>query len=317
MNKKNVEIVSKLLNDFSIYLDNRSIDFIVSDKFLPQIFKWHFNVWKIEQNITKHRVHAIYKVKNSLDSIFRKIEERVLREGNSRSFFDSFKKHIEAHRGNHSYIESLFEAFYEIFFENIYNSPEKNSIWESYFPADWKITLNNLGERNSISHITKKIFINWAKKRVQSAIFRENVENDRHMDNVSWNLFPEVDPRIWAAILFFEFSPYDVTNRCQSVIESPWNFGLYGRTVVADSEKELQAKIDECVQKTCKLALNMFSRTFTKQKLEKYIDELNKLQYPPESEQERKQKKLRQIFEYMLKLSGSAQRDKRSTEDEH
>jgi len=88
------------------------------------------------------------ELSRTLDSIFRKVGIRALKENASFSFFDKFKKHAEKYKkesvSSRSYVESLFNTFYQIFFQNIYDAPERFDIWEHYFPKEWKIIKSNI-----------------------------------------------------------------------------------------------------------------------------------------------------------------------------
>jgi len=222
------------MGDFNNFIDKRSTVFLTwSDKMLDRVLEWHFEVWEkeyeyLDQDKKLDEWSMYNQLSMTLNSIFRQIEIHALKERTSFPFFDKLKKHAEKNKqesvSSRFYVESLFDIFYKVFFENIYDAPERFNIWEHYFPREWKITkINFQNKKNIISRISLNIFLDWASHR----IWQTNKENDFPLDDVSRNLFPDVDPILWAKILIFIFSPYS-EDRLRSVIERPWNFGFMG-----------------------------------------------------------------------------------------
>ena len=144
-----------------------------------------------------------------MNNIFTNIEERSLKERIAYSFFEHFIKHakdckkvlledVNKQDYYRHYISSLFTIFYRVFFENIEKSMEKRDVWEHYFPKVWKVTKNNLeNKENIISKISLNEFLQWAQVR----IWKMEEDFDSHLDDISRNLFPKVEPIIWAKIL--------------------------------------------------------------------------------------------------------------------
>jgi len=309
---KNLNIISKLLDDFDAFINSRSIVLLMwPNGAFPKILEWHFEIWEKEYKyLTKKdkldEWSSYSEISRTLDSLLQKIEKRVLQERQSFSFFEIFKKHAEKHKEKfiesedkskkYYYVESLFSIFYRVFFDAIENSPERYDIWEHYFPKEWKITKNNIiNEKNIISRISLHKFLNWAQERIWQA----KEDFDRNLDDVSHNLFPEVEPVLWARILTFVFSPYG-ENRVKSVIERPWNFGFVGRIRTYSGYPEnLAEKIE--TNSTFELAYLLFSNQFSKDNIEKYINNLKELKYDKESKEENKRLRLLGIFEEMLK----------------
>lgn len=325
---QNLKTALKLLSDFEAFINNRSIFLLVGPRgAFSKILDWHFRIWKKKyKRLTEKNKLSEWSVYNeifrTLDSILQKIEARALKEGQSSAFFRTFKEHAEKYKRQfvesegknkkYYYIESLLNLFYQVFFENIENSPEKYNIWEYYFPEEWKITKNNLANKeNTISRTSLNNFLNWARERICRA--REGF--DRDLDDISRNLFPEVNPILWAKILIFVFSPYG-ENRIKSVVERPWNFGFVGRIYPGypeNSEGKFRKKINEVVSSTTKrevnntfeLAFLLFPKDFSKKNLQKYIADLKKLRYDKDSKEEGKRLRLLAIFEKMLKYKNN------------
>lgn len=315
--------ISKLLDDFGAFIDNRSITFLVAPGgAFPKILEWHFRIWKEKtkqkEKSDEHNFQYI-EILMMLDSIFKKIEERALKEMASYPFFETFQKHLdkckkkffedkEKNKQYYSYLRFLFNRFYRVFFEVIEESPEKYEIWEEYFPQEWKVTKNNLiNKENIISEISLHNFLHWAQKR----ILQSKEEFDKNLDDISQNLFSEVDPSLWARILIFALSSYG-ENRVKSIIERPWNFGFVGRMqdfdYVGGNEKEDREKVANMIsseqkeeaKNTFELAYLLFSDQFSKENLENYIADLKELHYEQGSKEEYKRLRLLEIFEEML-----------------
>lgn len=324
--KNELKLISNLLNDFLRFVDYRSI-FFLTFNCLPKILEWHFKIWeKKYKYLTKKdkldKQSSYSEIYGTLDSFLKKIEERAFKEGESFSFFETFKKHAEKYKWQfvesedkskkYYYIESLFSIFYQVFFEVIEGSPERYDIWEHYFPREWKITKNNLtSEENVISQISLNNFLDWARKR----IWQPKEDFDRSLDDAVYNLFPEVEPILWARILIFVFSFRDP----KSAIERPWNFGFIGRIrsyfgYPGNNKEEFRRKMREMrssaekieINNTFELAYLLFSDQFSKENLEKYISNLKELKYGKESIEEDKRLQLLSTFGEMLKYKSGA-----------
>jgi hypothetical protein len=325
---ENLKTISKLLNDFDAYINNRSIVLLIlPNGALPKILEWHFKIWKQEYYYLTKRDKldewiSYSEISRTLDSILKKVEERAFKERRSHLFFETFKNHVEKYKeqliesedkSKDYYIDSLFSVFYQVFFETIKNSPERYDIWEHYFPKEWKITKDNLMNKgNIISRISYREFLNWAQERIWQA----KEDFDRDLDEVASNLFPEVEPILWARILIFIFSSYS-ENRVKSVIERPWNFGFAGRIRLysiypKDYREEKMDDMERSAEKiethnTFELAHLLFREQFSKDNIEEYIKNLKALKYEKESKEETKRLQLLAIFEEMLKYNTSLQ----------
>jgi len=325
--KKNPKITAKLLNDFYNFINNRSIFFLaVIKEIFPKLLEWHFKIWQ-EEYMRLNKEDKLDEWSNYsemsriMDSILNSIEERSLKEKKVLSFFAYFKTHAENYKKEfiiidnekYRYVESLFNIFYPVFFKNIAKLQVRYKIWKHYFPKEWKITKKNLEDKeNVMSKISLNMFSEWAQER----IWQVQATPDWDLDEVSRNLFPELNPRLWAIILIFIYMPYD-DNRVKSVIERSWNFGFIGRVSrlypedIADKEEDSKRKTIKMVQaaekveikNTFELTYLLFKDQFSKENLEKYIKSLKELKYKEEPKKEKKRLKLLNIFNEMMKLS--------------
>lgn len=309
-----------LIKDFKDFLQNRSNFFLtVYEEVHSKILEWHFKAWKSKYEYS-HKTDGLKEVASygnilrMLESIIESTEKQVLKGKIFFSFFECLKKHVEEYKEEkiedknkrtHRYIESLFHIFYQVFFENIKDAPEKYDIWEYYFPKEWKITKDNLEDKdNYVSRISLDQFLGWAYPRIQ----RPAVDYDEILEDAIKNLFPEVDTITWSRILLFVCTPHDPDNRVKSVIEREWNFGFSGRGYVSfigdkkEFEKEFKEYIQQQVRNALELALFRFVKQFEKENLKRYIEELKKLEskYGDDSKEEGHRLRLLDILEKML-----------------
>jgi len=328
VNIEDSKLIFKMMNDFKNYLNKRS-DLFLSYSVLPSLLNWHIKIWKKENELlaqeSKDRIlwHQYYQLLTQLDNIFIDIETKVLndRTQDAYSFFDCLEKHVEKYKeetvmikkeDKRYYVEHLMNNFYRIFFDNVDDSPNKYHIWESYFPESWKIKISTVLD-NVFQRIAYSEFIQWAGNRISNV---KEKDYDRSLDGVSKELFPEVDPVWWSAILILALSPYDPNNRIKYVIEMAWTFGFGGRIRVLDgySENDLEGENKMMMQiqlidreekkKTIEMIKVLmkidpiFNHTFKKDNLVGLIEQANSLidNYPSDSAQEKKIKRLLQIF---------------------
>jgi len=320
--KSNLKIISRLLNDFYNFINERSITVLQTDMAFTRILKWHFKTWqnhyifikKYLDDKNKNKVKSFLnysEVLRVLDSIFENIEERSFKVLEAYPFFIHFKKHAEkykdevVHNGNkHYYISYLFDLFYRVFFKSIekIDFSAKHVIWDQCFPKGWKISMTNLTDKNNklFSNLSLRCFLNWAQHRIN----QEEEEKDFVLGEMLKNLFPEVDPKLWAEFLIFVFTGSKV--RVKLAIEKPWNFGSVERVRFYPGEigsEEMLKKMSEDIemekQKTYELACYIF-KEFSKENITKYIKEIENLKYPMESPEEDRRLKLLNIFKEMV-----------------
>lgn len=321
LEKEKPKLACGLLEDFERNIKNRStVLLLILGRVFPRTLGWHLTVWRGIHELP-NRWSDYIKLSRALRSIIEKVEMRALVEGEFYTLFHDLRNHAENFQNESAevrngrselYIEDLLNLFYQTFFENVTDSPEEDNIWERYFPKEWKITKRNWEKRdNQIVRISWRDFLRWATPRIQ----RAEEDFDRKLENVTSNLFPEVDPTIWSKILLFVISPYDPSSRTASVIRKKWNFGLLSRirTYVGageENEEESSRKFREAIRRqedaerrnTFELTLLLFKDQFPGEKIQEYMKELKGLEYERESKEEIKRLKLLHIFEEMLKF---------------
>jgi len=301
----NLVTASKLISDFDNFLSNRSSIFISRiDGILVTILEWHFDSWKKESEYISSdaalNTWATYNnLSRSLVSIFEKIEIRAISERLSAySFFkildDHIMNHINEPTGTNNYCETVLDDFYRVFFSHISDSADKHNIWRHYFPHKWKVSIANLtSDKHILPYSTLNNYLSYSSERIANPIEGK----DYNLDEITRNIFPEVDPILWSRILIFMYSPYG-ENRAKSVIERPWNFGVFGRTHVfgtdSVSSTEKVFKTEEAA--TLELTNFLFKNELSTDNLELYLKELDSLKYDDESEYETKRKRLLSLF---------------------
>ena len=307
--KKNILFATKMLEDFDNCVEKRSPGFFtLPDKPLVIFLNWHFEMWQRGQEFQYQddsiESWGIYdQIFRTIESIFQKIIIIVLKGRHAYLFFKTLKEHTENNKvtvSNNLYVEFIFRSFYEFFFENIHSSTDKFNIWNHYFPVEWKVTISNLqSSENQISQITLNNFLEWAVPK----ILEEIEEKDFSLDDVSRNIFPEVDSIIWASILIFVYSSYsDDRTQLRSAIERPWNFGFFSHVKVSSISKndDIQNSLTTDVFNTVALAFFIFPRQFSYENLVKYLDSLQEISYPEGSNEESKRLRLYNLFIKML-----------------
>lgn len=82
----------------------------------------------------------------------------------------------------------------------------------------------------------------------------------------------------------------------------PWNFGSIGRAMPFSEDNEVISLIEKKIENnTFELAYLLFPNQFSKENLEKYINDLKELKYDKGSIEESKRLRLLVIFDEMLK----------------
>ena len=313
--KEDLKIASNLLEDFNNFVDNRSTIFLVDRReFFPKLLKWHYSIWEKEDQ-PSHERNSYSEISQSLDSILEKVEKRALKEKKHSSlFFKRFVAHVEKYKekfiedkeNKKFYVESIIPIFYTTFTENIKTSPEKYNIWNRYFPAVWKITKDNIQKQeNYVSRALLKNFLQWAQSRLQCST--EINKFDEVLDEVASNLFPSVDPILWANLLTLLMRPWTDDNRMKSLVEQCPNFGFASIRIVdfyKSEEKTSNEQMKSQKDLTLELVLSLpnYKHEFTKEKLQRHIDNLKKLKYNEETPEEDRRKYFIAIFEEMISL---------------
>jgi hypothetical protein len=295
-------------------MEKRSIDFLVIlDDFFPKILEWNLIAWKLWQkskgNEKRNEWIGWFELSRILSSIITKTGERAIEEKQdlfSMFFLKHFQAHVEAHKeeqilvGNRRryYVKDLFRIFLQLAFEKVSSSDESYEFWKA-FPNEWKVTKSNLiGEKSLIPKILLNEFMEWARPRIWS-----NTSSDLQLNVVSCELFPELNPRVWAIVLIFVLSPYDPENRVKSVIDRSWGFGYSLRPTVFFGEKPIEEMIETQklqekteIQKAYEMTLLIFPDIFSEELLKTYVQQANELEYSDKPAENSKKTKILEVF---------------------
>jgi hypothetical protein len=326
------KLIFKMVNDFKNYLSKRSDTFLFYSV-LPNLLNWHVKIWREEHKLLTRESkdstlwHQYYQLLLQFDSIFIEIETKVLNDEtfDVYGFFDCLEKHAEKYKeesivikGNKQYyMEHLMNVFYRIFFDKVDDSPNKYHIWKSSFPESWKIKTSTIFG-NVLQRITYREFLQWAGNRISNV---KEKEYDRSLDDISKELFPEVDPVWWSAILILVLSPYDPNSRIGYIIRMSWGFGFSGRIRTLDgyfennleNEKKVMQQVQSIDEREKQKTIEMikilmkidplFYHTFKKNNIVKLMEQANSLEgkYQLNSVEESKRKRLLKIFKEVLK----------------
>lgn len=301
--RKTLAVIHILLNDFTNFLKNRSLSFLVHPKGpLHIILQWHFKIkLEVKKQLENERDLDIWpdyeSIAQILDGTIKSILETSLMGRESFLCFKTFEEHVKG-TNDIFYLNHFFDQIYSVIFEKIHETTQRMNIWDVYFPKSWKITKANWQDKeNFAAKITMHEFARWAQSRIMSP----KSDYDSKLEDVSRELFPEVDPIDWAAIIIFVVSPYDPHNREKSIIEKRWIFGLIGRFHVGFELDDTQSIAIEERRNTIELAILIFREEFSKANVERFLTELTNLKYDTESAEESHRLRLLRIFEHMLK----------------
>ena len=282
--------------------------------------EWHYLVWKSEyellnsENLNKWGDYS--EISRSLDSILKKVTEKSLKAGHNYSFFRRFEDHVEKYKNKHvehgekkyHYSSSVIPLFYNSFVENIRSAPDKYDIWNHYFPSEWKITKKNLqNPENVVSLVLYNNFQQWLGSRIWRSGSEE--KHDILLEEISSNLFPSLDPMLWAKILTLIFRPWVDGNRMLSLVKEGTSFGHIGRVYSGfrDSEEDLRNDWRESIKaqehEALELALFLYGNYLTKERLGSFLKELEILKLEAGSREEGRRQEYIAIFTEMIKLT--------------
>ncbi len=305
---KNYDLLQRYLQNFFAFVDKRALyDWVIYGDFFGKLLEWYFSfcVDKKEQKEKESKNDITYfEAEAILSRLIEKFVLSALQKGTAYLLFEELKKKIE--NKDAKCIEKLFiRSVCRVLFDNIADSQERYDIWEHYFPKEWKTTKETLEDKaNFISKIWLNQFFQWAQNR----IWESKNEFDKNLDEVSSELFPSVEPVLWAKILTLLMRPWTDNNRMKSLVEHGPNFGYASRIMVGffeseeKSSEQLHERIKSQEDSTFELALTLFKREFTKEKLQSYIDNLNELKYNEGTREEARRKNFIAIFEKMISL---------------
>lgn len=196
------------------HYDKRQRLEIFFEKYIPTFKKIYFSLYKNKRSDNFWQWNFFH------NRFLTKITDLMLTTGQEAfPFFDCLKLHINQSEDKlnlivdqdiknkyFSYITNVVSKFAQIFYDKIDLADSQFSIWENYFPSEWKITTNN--SKNNISRIFLNEFLKWSRER----IIRDNKQEfDNSLSNVIHGLFPNVDNSYFSVFILWYFL-YDLKN---------------------------------------------------------------------------------------------------------
>ncbi len=304
-------ILPQVLESFSSNIQNRNKIFIlVFPEFFPKVLEWHFIFWKRQfskfakdkENRNETEVDSkAFEADQIVDQIIRYVTKEAFtgNTGNAYSYFKHLEDHINKHEveqivgSQHTYVYIKHLPVYKDILDQLPKSHEVYDIWGHYFPANWKVTIANLKD-----HIASEVWLNMFLEWSQSRIWSGGKEWDKDLDEVSKELFPSVDPIIWAKILAFVMRPWS-DSRVRAIVENDQNFGYIGRIFTGSGDNieiDFTRQREEQLKETINLAIFLFSGTFTVNNLNQWLKELNDLSYPEDSDEYKRKAQWEEIL---------------------
>jgi hypothetical protein len=237
-NREDSDYVISLVNTLKDNWQNKPLGY---PPYIDNLFQYLFNNWLKVTNDNDNEPYnsgGIYNLRLAFMNGFNSLANYCLKNGLAFDFFKNFREFAEGL--NNEELQKFLLSFDEtILFEEIPNSPEESFIWSDFYPEEWKFTYENLVEKkNKVALSLFHKFLEWGHNRMLNG---EAV--NKELDNVADNLFPDVDPIIWARILEFKFAPCVRDKHLAYVIGKTGNFGLGKSYKVQDWTDDEQARM--------------------------------------------------------------------------
>ena len=248
---------------------------------------------------TKKYVYA----SSSINDLLNFFISKALYNNSAYILFETLKEHLEGKE--EKYQEDTISKIYETLFETIPLVNRSYTIWDNHFPREWKVTEENL-EKNHIAYLFSQYYKRWLEEKIR-------FENkwDRELiciEDVSKELFPLISQRIWSEIINYLIRPYG-ENRGEELFRNPPKFGRIdnisyayweSETTGEEVDKKLQKEIEERQKNTIPLVVKCFAKYLIPKEIEKTIQQLNSIELKNEQKEEKRRKKLLDIFEKLL-----------------
>ncbi len=247
INIKKYELASQLAKIYVKNINERDT-FLLVGKILPKVLGWSEEIWKDQYNpewlcFGSEFFQEIIKtslkdpvVLGKFFSVFKKYMEEIEVKMNEIENKEEKEKYGR-------YITGLFESFFPIFFSEIKNAPSSYSIWENYFPKEWKISMENVGSR--VPKIILQEFLVWSQGRMSGKDY------DETLGTVIRGIFPNIH-----AVLFTAFLRLNLQD-IKTIIEEPSNFYISGvvvtRIASIGSKESASKEIRRAISKTINL----------------------------------------------------------------
>lgn len=186
-------------------------------RMFSNVLKWHLISYR-KGNENTTAAWEYDQAQSALQELIAKMHVRLSKSHQISKLYKEFKTHIDKNKEIHrEYCGILIRLIFEQLIDSIEQIESSSNLWRG-FPSDWKITHENLKISNE-AHQLYEIFIPWAWDR-----FSHLGEYDKVLADVAKNLFPDIEPMTWSALLIAFFVD-DIRN----AVKTPLGFGGMGR----------------------------------------------------------------------------------------
>lgn len=308
INKKNFRLLSKLINDFQIFINNRSlwVLMIVQDGIFIKILTLYEKILSIRYNKDKSVFVDMSDIQNTLESIIESIMVRSLQNDQEYAFFETIRDHIDGYKelavGDCSYKELFMNYFFSIFFKNMEKYKNRYQIWKHEISSEWLVTIRNIeDDKNKFSKILFNRFIEWCLP----IISEDSEKIDIILEETAREVFPETDPIFWSIVLILVIRDFSNDNIMESLVKKQRNFGFIGRTTSYsfDANDDIDAIDQKMVdywkeqeKYTAKLSIILFPYELSNENIQSYISRINQIQ----CDDAKQEKKKKQIKNYLI-----------------
>ncbi len=270
------EYLISLLNILKDNWNKRPLGYPV---YIDALFEYLFQSWKqVNDHPDLYRAGGIYNLKLAFLNCMNSLAKYCLgASALSYDFFTNLDKFLKTLSDEE--VRKFFINFDDtIFFESIPASPERRMIWEDSMPAEWKFTYENLVEKpNPVAVHLYRRFLEWAQNR-----FFKDTRVDEALDEVTSNMFPDLDPIIWARLLEYRWAPWAGNEHLRYIVSKTSTFGFGKSYPVHDyvdeatTLKHMQEDDKKMMEATVKFATGtgMFNSAFVNQ----VLNEVKKLE---------------------------------------
>lgn len=283
---KEIEHLEEHLRSLVDSLDEMSLkNLTLFKKLWRSSLDWHKSIFEINRKDGRE----YFGVKNISTKLVSKLTEKGIAFENTYVIFDVLEDVVENCSDTEDdidYLGSLIRDIAPAIFSKA--SAGNLPIWSSYFPDEWKVTLDHFKDGNNyMANIWLTNFLNWAEPRIRGQTSKE--ENDKALDASMRGLFPEIDPRTFSIILSFVYmGGWPKDKRMKTFVESQRAFGLGSRAYswMGEPDESIEEGLDEMIEqqreKAIELASKLFESYFTQDNLEGWIEELDHLELDEE-----------------------------------
>jgi len=286
-NFEKLEKTIEMLRNFNENISYRSDD-LFSPIEIQKVLNWLYKAWKHDNELfskirdtqlsskVDDRLWWEYsRLRSELEKTFKLITSRIIKNKSIGTFLIiSLNKHANNNKSNKDYLQFLFQLFFKEIFQC---APIDYDLW-CILPDERKITKQNLENKNPISNVAWQKYLNFTRSRLcsQDAF-------DKALEDITRNLFPEVDPVLWAILVHFNFYGKD-WNAVELLIEKGWRFGYVPKSEFEDSHEEQKLKWTEA---TFELYDFLFPNTSVED-IKNFAKQLNEKKYDDNGKESRR-----------------------------